>query len=67
MAVNGRDQAALEAVVAGIGSRAGQAIGVRMREEVERQLGRTDVLIAFAGGAENPSPPTSSPRTGDGR
>ena len=78
VAVNGRDQAALEAVVAGIAARAGQAIGVqagvtdlgaiqRMRQQVERQLGPTEVLVAFAGGGGEPVPTHQLPGTSDGR
>jgi 3-oxoacyl-[acyl-carrier protein] reductase len=59
--VNGRGQAAIEAVVADIRSRGGEAIGVsadcsdfaaieRMRQRVEAELGPVDVLAAFVGG-----------------
>jgi 3-oxoacyl-[acyl-carrier protein] reductase len=59
--VNGRDEAAIEAVVHEVCAAGGQAIGVgadctdfgaveRMRETVELRLGPADVLAAFAGG-----------------
>jgi 3-oxoacyl-[acyl-carrier protein] reductase len=61
VAVNGRDEAAIEAVVREICAAGGQAIGVsadctdfgaveRMRGAVELRLGPADVLVAFAGG-----------------
>jgi len=61
VAVNGRDPAGIDGVVAGLLESGAAAIGVsadctrfaeieRMREQVERELGPTDVLIAFAGG-----------------
>jgi len=61
VAVNGRDKAAIDAVVAKIQDQGGQAIGVAadvthfaaiegMRERVESELGPTDLLFAFAGG-----------------
>jgi 3-oxoacyl-[acyl-carrier protein] reductase len=61
VAVNGRDEAAIEAVVREICAAGGQAIGVsadctdfgaveRMRGTVELRLGPADVLVAFAGG-----------------
>jgi 3-oxoacyl-[acyl-carrier protein] reductase len=59
--VNGREEAAIDAMVAGIRREGGQAIGTPadvtdlaavedMRERVERELGPADVLVAFAGG-----------------
>jgi 3-oxoacyl-[acyl-carrier protein] reductase len=61
VAVTGRDEAAIEALVTEIKASAGQALGVvadccdfdaleRMREKTERELGPADVLVAFAGG-----------------
>jgi 3-oxoacyl-[acyl-carrier protein] reductase len=66
--VNGRDQAAIDAVVADIQSRGGQAIGVaadctdfaaieRMRQQVEAAFGPVDILGAFvASGRARPGP-----------
>jgi 3-oxoacyl-[acyl-carrier protein] reductase len=66
--VNGRDEAAIEAVVAEIRSNGGQAIGVpadctdfaaieHLRRRVEQELGPVDVLAAFAaGGRARPGP-----------
>jgi 3-oxoacyl-[acyl-carrier protein] reductase len=66
--VNGRDEAAIDAMVSTIRSNGGQAIGVaadctdfaaieRMRQQVERELGPVDVLAAFvAGGHARPGP-----------
>jgi len=59
--VNGRDEAAIDAVVAGIRDQGGQAVGAAadvtsfaaiegMRGRVEGELGPADVLVAFAGG-----------------
>ncbi len=68
VAVNGRDQAAIDAVVAEIRSAGGQAVGApadcttfaaieRMRQQVEQELGPVDVLAAFvAGGRAGPRP-----------
>jgi 3-oxoacyl-[acyl-carrier protein] reductase len=61
VAVNGRDEAAIDGVVRQVEDSGGQAIGVpadvcdwvaieRMRERVESELGPVDVLIPFAGG-----------------
>jgi len=63
VAVNGRDEAAIDAMVAGIRGEGGKAIGAAadvtdlaaveyMRERVERELGPADVLVAFAGGGQ---------------
>ncbi len=65
--VNGRDEAAIEAVVGAIRAVGGQAIGIaadatdfdaieRMRQQVERELGPVDILVAFAGGQGQPKP-----------
>lgn len=70
VAVNGRDEARVRAVVDEIRSRSGQAIGVaadvtdfaaieRMRERVEHELGPVEVLVAFAGGGGPPPGPTA--------
>ena len=59
VAVNGRDEAKIDAVVSGIQADGGRAIGVaadvtdfagieRMRRRVEQELGLVDVLVAFA-------------------
>jgi 3-oxoacyl-[acyl-carrier protein] reductase len=68
VAVNGRDEAAIDAVVGEIGSDGGQAIGVaadvtdfaaieRMRQQVEQELGPVEVLAVFAaGGGPLPGP-----------
>jgi 3-oxoacyl-[acyl-carrier protein] reductase len=61
VAVNGRDERGIDGVVAGLLESGGAAIGVsadctrfaeieRMREQVEAELGPTDILVAFAGG-----------------
>src|SRR5258708_30589345 len=61
VAVNGRDTAAIDAIVAEIHAKGGRAIGVaadctdfsaieQMRQEIEKKLGSVDVLAAFAGG-----------------
>jgi 3-oxoacyl-[acyl-carrier protein] reductase len=68
VAVNGREQTAIDAVVDEIRSAGGWAIGVpadctdfaaieRMRQQVEQELGPVDVLAAFvAGGRAGPGP-----------
>ena len=68
VAVNGRDQTAIDHTLAAIRSAGGQAIGVaadctdlaaieRMRQQVEEQLGPVDILAAFvAGGHAGPGP-----------
>ena len=69
VAVNGRDEARIGAVVDEIRSDRGQAIGVgaevrdfaaieRMREQVEQELGPVDVLAAFAASGGPPPGPT---------
>ena len=61
VAVNGRDQARIQAVVEAIRDAGGQAVGVaadctdlaavdQLRQEVEQQLGPAEVLAAFVGG-----------------
>jgi 3-oxoacyl-[acyl-carrier protein] reductase len=61
VAVSGRDEAAIAAVVSEIQAEGGHAIGVaadctdasaleRLRERVERELGPVELLAAFAGG-----------------
>ena len=61
VAVNGRDEAAIEATVASIQSNGGQAIGVKadctdsaaieqMRQQTEATLGPVEILVVFAGG-----------------
>ena len=61
VAVNGRDEEAIDAVVRAVTDAGGSAIGVpadvcdwgaieAMRERVERELGAVDVLVPFAGG-----------------
>jgi 3-oxoacyl-[acyl-carrier protein] reductase len=65
--VSGRDQSAIDEVVAGIRRDCGTAIGVRadvtnidelrsLREETETELGPTDILLAFAGGGGESAP-----------
>ena len=65
--VNGRDQAAIDAVVADIWNDDGHVIGCSadctdfaaiedMRRHVEREMGPVDVLVAFAGGGGEPVP-----------
>jgi 3-oxoacyl-[acyl-carrier protein] reductase len=65
--VNGRDQAAIDALVGEITRGGGRAMGVvadcldlnaieRMRERVEQQFGPADVLVAYAGGFAAYSP-----------
>lgn len=72
VAVNGRDEAAIEAVLESIRSKGGQAIGVpadvtstagleRVRRQVEEELGQVDVLAAFAGGSGEPIPTEQIP------
>ena len=67
VAVNGRDQVAIEDVVGEICADGGEAVGAAadltdfafveaMRGRVERKLGPTDVLVAFAGGQGYPTP-----------
>ena len=67
VAVNGRDEAAIEAVVGGIRDDGGEAIEVAadvtgfaaiedMRQQVERMLGPVEVLVVFAGGQGYPTP-----------
>ncbi len=67
VAVNGRDAAAIDGVVGDIRSNGDQALGVaadctaladieRMRQQVEREFGPVDVLMAFAGGQGTPAP-----------
>jgi 3-oxoacyl-[acyl-carrier protein] reductase len=67
VAVNGRDEAALKSVVAGIEAAGGRAIGVAadctddtalagLRDRVEAELGPVDVLAVFAGGDGDPVP-----------
>jgi len=61
VAVNGRDQARIKAVVDAIRAAGGQAVGVtadctdlaaveQLRQKVEQQLGPAEVLAAFVGG-----------------
>ena len=70
VAVNGRDEVRIGAVVDEIRSEGGQAIGVgadvtdgaaieRMRGRVEEELGPVDVLAAFAAGGGPPPGPTA--------
>jgi 3-oxoacyl-[acyl-carrier protein] reductase len=67
VAVNGRDQAAIDATVDRITTAGGEAIGVaadctdvaaieRMRGQVEQAFGPVDVLMAFVGGLGNSMP-----------
>lgn len=68
LAVNARNQAAIESVVDAIRSAGGEAIGVsadckdaaaveRMREQTERELGPIEILAAFVGsGGARPVP-----------
>ena len=67
--VNGRDEAAIAAVVSGIQSDGGQAIGVaadstdlaaieRMRQRTEQEFGTVDILVVFAGGGRSMPGPT---------
>jgi len=70
VAVNGRDETRISAVVDEIRSGGGQAIGVgadvtdfvaieRMRQQVEEELGPVDVLAAFAASGGPPPGPTA--------
>jgi 3-oxoacyl-[acyl-carrier protein] reductase len=73
VAVNGRDQARIQAVVDAIHAVGGQAIGVtgdctdlaaveRMRRQVEQGLGQAEVVAAFVGGGRaRPGPVTDVP------
>lgn len=65
--VNGRDQAAIDAVLETIWDNGGQAIGIAadvtdfaaiemMRQQTEEQLGPVDVVVAVAGGYGEPVP-----------
>jgi 3-oxoacyl-[acyl-carrier protein] reductase len=67
VAVNGRDEVAIDSVVEEIRGGGGEAIGVaadltdfalveRMRGRVEEELGPAEVLAAFAGGQGYPTP-----------
>jgi len=68
VAVNGRDEAKIAAVVSEIQAHGGQALGVaadttnfaaieRMRQQVEQELGAVDILAVFAAsGGPPPSP-----------
>jgi 3-oxoacyl-[acyl-carrier protein] reductase len=69
VAVNGRDQVAIDAVVAKISEDGGTAVAApgdvtdetavqRMRGQVERALGSVEILAAFAGGQGSPVPTT---------
>jgi 3-oxoacyl-[acyl-carrier protein] reductase len=68
--VNGRNEAAIEAVVTGIREQGGRAIGVAgdvtdyaaiegLRGRVEGEFGPTDLLFAFAGGGKARPGPTA--------
>jgi 3-oxoacyl-[acyl-carrier protein] reductase len=73
VAVNGRDQSRIEAVVDAIRADGGQAVGVaadctdlaaveQLRQEVEQQLGPAEVLAAFVGGGRaRPGPVAQVP------
>src|SRR5215203_4809125 len=73
VAVNGRDQARIQAVVDAIHAGGGEAIGVngdctdlaaieRMRQQVEQDLGPAEVLAAFVGGGRaRPGPVAEVP------
>lgn len=67
VAVNGRDQEAINATVTGITTAGGAAIGIAadctdfaaieaMRGRIEEELGPVDILAAFAGGQGSPVP-----------
>jgi 3-oxoacyl-[acyl-carrier protein] reductase len=67
IAVNGRDLAAIDAVVQELHDSGAEAVPAaadctdasalaRMRDRVEQQLGPVDVLAAFAGGGRQPQP-----------
>jgi 3-oxoacyl-[acyl-carrier protein] reductase len=69
VAVNGRDRAAIDAVVAKIAADGGTAVAApadvtdeaavrNMRDAVERALGPVEILAAFAGGQGAPVPTT---------
>jgi 3-oxoacyl-[acyl-carrier protein] reductase len=68
--VNGRNEAAIEGVVAGIKDQGGRALGVagdvtdhaaveEMRNRIEGEFGPTDLLFAFAGGGNARPGPTA--------
>ena len=70
VAVNGRDESKIDAVVGGIQADGGQAIGVaadvtdfgaieRMRQRVEEELGPAEVLAVFAASGGPPPRPTA--------
>jgi 3-oxoacyl-[acyl-carrier protein] reductase len=73
VAVNGRDQARIDAVVDGIGATGGEAVGVaadctdlaaveRLRQQVEQAFGPAEVLAAFVGGGRaRPGPVAEVP------
>jgi 3-oxoacyl-[acyl-carrier protein] reductase len=73
VAVNGRDQSRIQAVVDAIRADGGQAVGVaadctdlaaveQLRQEVEQQLGPAEVLAAFVGGGRaRPGPVAQVP------
>ena len=73
VAVNGRDQTRIDAVVDAIRAAGGHAIGVaadctdlaavqRLRQQVEQQLGPAEVVAAFVGGGRaRPGPVTDVP------
>jgi 3-oxoacyl-[acyl-carrier protein] reductase len=73
VAVNGRDQARIDAVVDGIRAAGGEAVGVaadctdlaaveRLRQQVERAFGPAEVLAAFVGGGRaRPGPVAEVP------
>ena len=67
VAVNGRDLAAIDGVVRSIRDAGGEAVAApadctdgvalaRARDTVERELGKVDILVAFAGGLGDPMP-----------
>jgi 3-oxoacyl-[acyl-carrier protein] reductase len=73
VAVNGRDQARIDAVVDGIRAAGGEAVGVaadctdltaveRLRQQVEQAFGPAEVLAAFVGGGRaRPGPVADVP------
>jgi 3-oxoacyl-[acyl-carrier protein] reductase len=73
VAVNGRDQARIDAVVDGIRAAGGEAVGVaadctdlaaveRLRQQVEQAFGPAEVLAAFVGGGRaRPGPVAEVP------
>jgi 3-oxoacyl-[acyl-carrier protein] reductase len=73
VAVNGRDQSRIQAVVDAIRAAGGQAVGVaadctdlaaveQLRQQVEQQLGPAEVLAAFVGGGRaRPGPVAQVP------